>query len=122
MLFISLVNFLNTLSNEIKDSNSTLIPRIVNTYDTTGKGAIIDGIMRFFNDEQIGDKAKYFNGAFSNTNPDNINFADIIKVFIRNIYSQLLNPTIERASKIEYFSYYNNCILYFKKTGLFFIN
>jgi hypothetical protein len=138
MLFISLVNFLNTLSIEvevenriflntlsIEDENMTLIERIVNKYDTTGKGAIIDGIMRFFNDEQIReeDKANYFNGAFSNINPDNINpdninFADIIKVFIRNIYSQLLNPTIERAFYIECFSYYNNCISYFKNTQL----
>jgi len=114
-LFTSLQTFLTTLSNEVE--NGILIASIVNSYTSAEKEEIINAIQEYFEENEIepADQIDYFNGFFPSANI--ANFANIIKQYIRNIYSQLLNPSIKSTFKIEYLSYYNN-ITYFEQTKL----
>jgi hypothetical protein len=107
-LFPSLQAFLVSLSNEVEEG-TTLIPKIVGSFTTNDKKKIINAIHRYFEDYNIDNQSKYFNKAF----PDN--FENIIKHFIRNIYSQLLNPS-KKAFNIECLSYTNR--IYFEQTKL----
>ena len=111
-LFTSFRIFLNTLSNEV-ENGAELINNIVVSYSHDDKKAITDAINRYFYEELITDSRKinYFDGFATD------NFANIIKHYIRNIYSQLINPSIKTASKIEYLSF-QNCNTYFKGTTL----
>ena len=111
-LFTSFRTFLNTLSNEVENGRE-LINNIVLSCSNDDKKKITDAIDRYFGDELIRDSQKknYFDGFATN------NFANIIRHYIRNIYSQLINPSIKTASKIEYLSY-KNCSTYFKGTTL----
>lgn len=111
-LFTSFRTFLNTLSNEVENGRE-LINNIVLSCSYDDKKAITDAINRYFDDELITDSQKknYFDGFATD------NFANIIRHYIRNIYSQLINPSIKTASKIEYLSY-KNCSTYFKGTTL----
>ena len=114
-LFTSLQTFLITLSNEVE--KGTLIRNIVSSYTLVEKEEIINAIQEYFEENEIepADQIDYFNGFFPSANI--ANFANIIKQYIRNIYSQLLNPSIKSTFKIEYLSYYNN-ITYFEQTKL----
>jgi hypothetical protein len=114
-LFTSLQTFLTTLSNEVE--KGTLIRNIVSSYTSAEKEEIINAIQEYFEENEIdpADQKDYFNGFFPSANITN--FANIIKQYIRNIYSQLLDPSIKSAFKIEYLSYYNN-ITYFEQTKL----
>jgi len=114
-LFTSLQAFLTTLSNEVE--KGTLIRNIVSSYTLVEKEEIINAIQEYFEENEIepANQKDYFNGFFPSANI--ANFANIIKQYIRNIYSQLLNPSIKSTFKIEYLSYYNN-ITYFEQTKL----
>jgi hypothetical protein len=114
-LFTSLQTFLTTLSNEVE--KGTLIRNIVSSYTLVEKEEIINAIQEYFEENEIepANQKDYFNGFFPRANITN--FANIIKQYIRNIYSQLLDPSIKSTFKIEYLSYYNN-ITYFEQTKL----
>jgi hypothetical protein len=114
--FTSLKTFLISLDREIR--KKTLISSIADSYTPNNKDEMLVGISRYFDNEMItsANQRKYFNNkAFPKAFPNNLE--KIIKHYIRNIYSQLLNPSVKRAFSIEYLSYTNR-ITYLKKTML----
>ena len=108
-VFTSLRTFFSTLSNDVE--NGTLITKIVESYTPDDIKAITDAIQRYFDENKVSDKDKknYFNGIMA--------IANLVQHYIRNIYSQLLNPSIKTASYIEYLSY-SNFKSHFKRTML----
>jgi hypothetical protein len=110
-LFVTLKTFLISLSNEI-EKKTTFLKRICDSYTPYNINELINGIGRYFDDEMIPlvNQRKHFANSFPN------NFEKIIKHYILNIYSQLLNPSVKKASSIEYLSYTNR--IYFKRTML----
>ena len=110
-LFPSIRTFFSTLSSEVEEENGTFIAKIVESYTPADIKAITDAIQKYFDNNKVSDKDKndYFYGDMDITN--------IIRHYIRNIYSQLLNPSNKTASRIEYLSYANHKD-YFKRTML----
>jgi len=108
-LFPSLQAFLVSLSKEV-ETGTTLIPNIVASFRPEDITALSNAIKKYFEDYSVfskKEKKKVFNGIMIidfSKNP-NGNMMELIKHYIRNIYSQLLNPSIPPKSYIEYLSY-----------------
>lgn len=121
-IFTSLKTFLFSLSKEVEEGN-TLIPKIVDSFSENDKIKIVNAIDNFFDDNVIepSNQKLYFDGFFKNANTDNFNI--IIKTYIRNIYSNILYPSISTKLKLDLdknIEKFSNLIQlsYFKQTNL----
>jgi hypothetical protein len=111
-LFQSLSEFLVSLSNEVDGNRlitrDRLITYIFNSFETEkDKAAVINAIQKYFEDYTVSpeEKRKVFNGIMIKSKNQNIILKEIIRDYIRNIYSQLLRPLIIPKTYIEYLSY-----------------
>lgn len=119
-IFTSLKKYLYSLSKEVEKGH-TLILNIVASFNKKEKKEIVDGILAYFKNQQMkpAEQKGCFDGFFINGNLSNDNFSKLIKTFIRNIYSHILDPSsIKTTLQIEYFSHRNNILTYFKYTKL----
>lgn len=119
-IFTSLKTFIDFLSKEV-EKGRTVIAKIVKSFSKEEKKEIVDGILAYFKNQQMkpAEQKGCFDGFFINGNLSNDNFSKLIKTFIRNIYSHILDPSsIKTTLQIEYFSHRNNILTYFKYTKL----
>jgi hypothetical protein len=104
--FTSIRTFFVSLSDEV-EHGTTLINNIVKSYTSEDIKTITDAIKKYIEDTKGQEEYK----------KEFDNIEKLVKIYVRNIYSQLLDPSITPSSSIEYPSYVNN-ITYFKKTKL----
>ena len=106
--FRSLRVFLVSLSYEV-ERGTTLINNIVKSYTPEDRKSITDAIKKYIEDTKGREKYK----------KEFDNIKSLVKIYVRNIYSQLLDPSITPSSSIEYLSY-ENSKRYFENTKLLF--
>jgi hypothetical protein len=104
--FTRIRTFLVSLSNEV-EHGTTLINKIVKSYTPKDITSITDAIKKYIEDTKGQEEYK----------EEFDNIESLVKIYVRNIYSQLLDPSIAPSSSIEYPSYVN-MTTYFKNTKL----
>jgi hypothetical protein len=118
--FTSLRTFLFALSNDVE--NGDLINNFSDNFYIGDIKDIHNDIKRYFKDKKISDTEKkmVFGGIMPNFVIDDNNLLKLIKHLIRNIYLQLIDPSLKASYDIEYFSYIN-CEKYLNKLTAYII-